>query len=111
MNRETDPASTPAPETHATSWSLSLVRNDPLYRLQRKIGLIPENGLGIVRRMLFWTLFAWLPTALWAWHVNHLLPGTISEPLLGHFGINARLLVAVPLFILGEGLVHATLTQ
>ena len=113
MNRETDPASAPAPaaETHAASWSLSLVRNDPLYRLQRKIGLIPENGLGIVRRMLFWTLFAWLPTALWAWHVNHLLPGTISEPLLGHFGINARLLVAVPLFILGEGLVHATLTQ
>ena len=68
MNRETDPASAPAPaaETHAASWSLSLVRNDPLYRLQRKIGLIPENGLGIVRRMLFWTLFAWLPTALWA---------------------------------------------
>ena len=98
--------------TEASSpWDISLVRGDPMFRLQRWFGLIPENGLGVFRRMIFWALLAWLPTAVWAWHVNHLFPGAINEPLLGHFGINVRLLVAVPLFILAEGVVSNTLSR
>ena len=97
-------------ETNPTPWAISLVRGDLLFRLQRKIGLIPENGLGIGRRAVFWSLLAWLPITLWAWQNGYLLPVDGGEPLLAHFGINARLLLAVPLFIVAEGMMHSTLT-
>jgi hypothetical protein len=97
-------------ETNPTPWAVSLVRGDLLFRLQRKIGLIPENGLGIGRRAVFWSLLAWLPIAVWAWQKGYLLPVDGGEPLLAHFGINARLLLAVPLFIVAEGMMHSTLT-
>ena len=97
-------------ETNPTPWAISLVRGDLLFRLQRKIGLIPENGLGIGRRAVFWSLLAWLPIAVWAWQKGYLLPVDGGEPLLAHFGINARLLLAVPLFVVAEGMMHSTLT-
>ena len=90
-------------------WAVSLVRGDLLFRLQRKVGLIPEQGLGIMRRALFWALLAWLPTAVWAWLQGGFLPAEGSEPLLSHFGINARLLLAVPLCIIAEGMMQSTL--
>ena len=93
-----------------TPWGVSLIRGDLLFRLQRKLGLIPEQGLGIGRRALFWSLLAWLPIAIWAWLQGDLLPVAGSEPLLAHFGINARLLLGVPLFIIAEGMMHSTLT-
>ena len=86
---------------------LSLVRGDLLFRLQRRIGLIPPGGLGLVRRAVFWSLVAWLPTALWAVYAGRAIPGEAAEPLLAHFGIHARFLVAVPLLILAEGPAHA----
>jgi len=91
-------------------WGVSLIRGDLLFRLQRKVGLIPQQGLGIVRRALFWSLLAWLPIAVWGWLNGDLLPTAGGEPLLAHFGINARLLLGVPLFIIAEGTMHGTLT-
>ena len=40
---------------------ISLVRDDLLFRIQRRIGLIPSQGLGVVRRTIFFALLAWLP--------------------------------------------------
>jgi len=94
-----------------TPWAVSLVRGDLLFRLQRKVGLIPEHGLGIVRRALFWALLAWLPTAVWAWMKSGFLPVEGSESLLVHYAVNARLLLAIPLFIMAEGMMHGTLTK
>jgi hypothetical protein len=86
---------------------LSLVRGDALFRLQRRIGLIPPDGLGLVRRAVFWSLVAWLPVALWAAYAGRAVPGEAAEPLLAHFGVHARFLVAVPLLVLAEGPAHA----
>jgi len=99
------------PDTNITPWAVSLVRGDLLFRLQRKVGLIPEHGLGIMRRALFWALLAWLPIAVWAWMKAGFLPVEGSEPLLVHYAVNVRLLLAVPLFIMAEGMMHSTLTN
>ena len=83
---------------------VSLVQDDPPFRWQRRVGLIPRGGLGIGRRALFWTAFAWLPIAVWAWWAGRALPeqGQAAEPLLQHFGVHARLLLGIPLLILAE---------
>jgi hypothetical protein len=90
-------------------FSVSLVRNDLLFRLHRRIGLIPPDGLGIGRRAVFWTLLAWLPLAVWAALNGRALQGTVEEPLMAHFAVHARLLIAIPAFHLAEALSHRAL--
>ncbi|MBS1213776.1 MAG: hypothetical protein H6R26_2393 [Proteobacteria bacterium] len=90
---------------------ISLVRDDLLFRLQRRVGLIPDHGLALARRAIFFALLAWLPIAVWAVFNGRALPGTVGEPLLQHFGIHVRFLVVVPLLILGEGTAHALTTR
>ena len=77
-------------------------------RWQRKLGLAPKDGMGLVRRAAFFAMVAWLPLAVWAFVHGHALPGGIAEPLLTHFGINVRCLVAIPLLILAEGVALRT---
>src|SRR4249920_3211693 len=84
---------------------VSLVQDDPPFRWQRRVGLIPRGGgLGVGRRALFWTALAWLPIAVWAWWAGRVLPeqGQTAEPLLQHFGVHARLLLGIPWLILAE---------
>jgi hypothetical protein len=90
---------------------LSLIRNDLPFRVQRRLGLIPDGGLGIVRRAIFFALLTWLPLALWAAFKGRAMPGQVAEPLLQHFGIHVRFLLAVPLLILGEGGLHRLLSR
>lgn len=86
--------------------SLSLVRGDALFRLQGAVGLIPAEGLGVVRRAVFWALVTWLPIAIAAAVRGRALDGALDEPLLAHFGVTVRCLVAIPLLILAEGVAH-----
>jgi hypothetical protein len=90
---------------------ISLFRDDLLFRLLRRLGLIPEQGLGLGRRALCFALLTWLPIAVWAFATHRALPGTVGEPLLQHFGIHVRFLVGVPLLIFGEGTAHALTTR
>src|SRR5215471_20197029 len=90
--------------------ALSLIRGDPYFRFQRAIGLIPATGLGVARRATFLALFTWLPIAVWA-ALRHRIMGGDVEPLLKHFGIQVRCLVAIPLFIVAEGLAHDVISR
>ena len=84
---------------------VSLVEDDPPFRWQRRVGLIPRRGgLGVGRRALFWTTLAWVPIAVWALLAGRALPeqGQTAEPLLQHFGVHARLLLGIPLLIVAE---------
>jgi len=96
-------------ETHGIDFSL--VTGDPLHRAQRMIGLIPARGLGVGRRILIAVGLTWLPLMLWALWNHLLLPGVAEEPLLRHFGIHARFLIALPLFLASEGLVERVLRR
>ena len=93
---------------------VSLVRDDPPFRWQRRFGLIPRSGgLGVGRRALFWTALAWLPIAVWAWWAGRALPeqGQTPEPLLQHFGVHARLLLGIPLLIVAEAVAQRTMAH
>ncbi len=91
--------------------AISLVRGDAAFRLMRRIGLIPADGLGVGRRAAALALLAWLPIALWALIQRRAISGALDEPLLQHFGVSVSCLVAIPLFVLAEALVHARLAQ
>jgi hypothetical protein len=55
-------------------------------------------------------LLTWLPLAAWALYAGRMLPGSVDEPLLMHFGVHVRFLLAVPALILGEVLAHRVST-
>lgn len=89
--------------------TFSLVRDDALFRLQRSLGLIPENGNGILRRAVIYSLFSWVPLVIWAWSTGRLWPSDTPESLIGHYGIQVRCLVAIPLLIIAEAGAQAIL--
>lgn len=82
--------------------SFSLVHGDPWFRFQRAIGLIPSSGLGILRRCMAVALVTWLPLAIWAMLWRRAFPGEVAEPLLQHFGVHVRCLLAIPLRLVAE---------
>jgi hypothetical protein len=92
------------PSSAADPIDFLIVRNDLPIRWQRRIGLAPDNGLGVARRALFFALLTWLPIIIWAALESRLLDRAIGEPLLAHYGVHVRCLVAIPLLILAEGM-------
>jgi uncharacterized membrane protein (DUF2068 family) len=91
--------------------AVSLIRDDLFFRAQQAIGLVPRKGLGIGRRAAFYALVSWLPIAVWAAIAGRPIAGAVDEPLLQHFGVNVRCLIAIPLFVVAEGMAHATLQR
>lgn len=89
-------------QSNTDELTFSLVRGDPWFHLQRAVGLIPASGLGIVRRCLVFALVTWLPLAIWALYWRRVFPGEIPEPLLQHFGVHVRCLLAIPLLVIAE---------
>ncbi|MGC4016588.1 MAG: hypothetical protein QM755_19015 [Luteolibacter sp.] len=97
----------PPPPSPPEGGSLSLIEDDFPGRMQRAMRLMPENHMGLGRRALFFAAITWLPIMLWAlW--KHRVTDGVDEPLLAHFGIHVRFLLALPLMILGEGWLHRT---
>ena len=84
--------------------------DDVTLRLQRQVGLVPARGLGVVRRAVFFALLTWLPLVAWALYRGRVLPGDVDEPLVTHFGVHVRFLLAVPALILGEAMAHRVST-
>jgi hypothetical protein len=80
----------------------SLVRGGALYRFQRAVGLIPPDGLGVGRRVAVLLAITWVPVVAFAAIDRRLFEGAAADPLLRHFGVHARCLVAIPLFLAGE---------
>jgi hypothetical protein len=96
MTPLSDPAHT-APEYY-----FSPVQGGPFRRIRNAIGLVPEKGSGLARRVLAIVAFAWLPVAVGALFAGQALTGRSADPLLRHFGVHARFLISVPLLIFAE---------
>src|SRR5262249_3638916 len=98
-------------QTKDAALEFSLVRGDALFRVQRALGLIPANGLGVVRRAIIAVLITWVPLVVAAAMANRLWEGAVPEPLLQHIGLHVRFLVAVPLFIIDDALAQWVLEE
>jgi hypothetical protein len=86
--------------------SFSPVDSEPPLRWQRALHLAPKVGLGVARRAIFFALFGWLPIAIWAVMRGRFVEAAVGEPLLQHYGVHVRCLMAVPLLIAGEATLH-----
>src|SRR5262249_7051828 len=71
----------------------------------------PESGLGTGRRALFFAALTWLPIVAWAAVKKGAADTEGAEPLLRHFGVHVRCLVAIPLFVLAQGPLHRTVKR
>lgn len=97
--------------TDGRETALELVLGDAPSRLQRRLRLMPADGLGVGRRALLFALVAWLPIAVWAVVRGRALQGALAEPLFQHFGVNVRCLVAIPLMVIAEATSHGAASR
>jgi hypothetical protein len=94
----------PSGAESADGFDFSLVRGGPLYRVQRALRLIPDDGLGVRQRILVFVALTWLPVVLGAIATGRAFGAEIGEPLWQHFGVHARGLVGIPLLLVAEGI-------
>lgn len=84
----------------------SLVLGGPLFQLLRRTHL-SDDALGLVRqRVLVLSLLAWLPLLVLAMAQGQALGGGAAIPFLLDVEVHVRFLVAMPLLIVAELVVH-----
>ena len=84
----------------------SLVLGGPLYQLFRSAHL-SGTGLELLRRrIIIISLFAWLPLLLLSALNGQLLGGDVAVPFLQDAEVHVRFLIAMPLLIVAEIVVH-----
>ena len=89
-------------QSQPTAPEFSLICGGPFYKFRKTIGFVPEQSLTLAKRTAILVAAIWLPTVIGAVAENRLFPGESSDPLFRHFGVHARLLVAIPLLIFAE---------
>jgi hypothetical protein len=89
--------------------NFSLVLGGPLFQLLRRVHLSDDTLLLQRRRIIVIPLFAWLPLLVLTALEGHLWGGSLAVPFLFDMEVHIRFLVAVPLLILAELVVHQRL--
>jgi hypothetical protein len=84
----------------------SLVLGGPLYQLLRRSHLSDDTLMLLHRRIIIISLFAWLPLLLFSALEGQALGGSAAIPFLMDVDVHTRFLVAVPLLIIAELVVH-----
>src|SRR5262245_18721252 len=86
------------------SKNFSLVLGGPLYQLWRKIHLVRPPMDWLMRRIIVIPLIAWLPLIPLSIISNVLTKGRV--PFLFDWGTHVRFLLALPMLIVAELIVH-----
>ena len=84
----------------------SLVLGGPLYQLFRRTRLAGDTLELLRRRIVVLALLAWVPLLLLSVVEGHAWGGSVALPFLYDIDIHVRLLLALPLLILAELVVH-----
>jgi hypothetical protein len=97
------------PSASNSSTSFTLFDGGPIYRLEEKLSLVRDGR----RRRGYWVLIAllvcWVPMLLLSAAQGLAIGPTRLESFLMDFAINVRILVTVPVFLLGEAICRAQL--
>jgi len=84
----------------------SLVLGGPLYQLWRRLFLSGPALELLSRRMIGIPLVAWLPLLVLTAYQGMAVGHAVAVPFLYDFAVHARFLVAVPILLLAEIMVH-----
>lgn len=84
----------------------SLVLGGPLYQLMRRAHLSGDVLELVTRRIIVLALFTWLPLLLLSIAEGRAWGSSVKVPFLMDVDVHARFLLALPLFIAAELLVH-----
>jgi hypothetical protein len=84
----------------------SLVLGGPLFQLLRRAHLSDDALLLVRQRVVFIALLAWLPLLLLSALEGHMLGGSVAIPFLLDVEAHVRFLVAMPLLLIAEVVVH-----
>jgi hypothetical protein len=88
------------------SYDFSLVLGGPLYQLVRRAHLSGDALELVRRRIVLITLFAWLPLLILSALGGRAWGDAVRVPFLVDIEVHVRFLVALPLLILAELVVH-----
>lgn len=91
--------------------NFSLVLGGPLYQLLRRTHLADDALHHARKRTLVIALLAWLPLAVLATLEDRLLPGSVTVPFLYDIEVHVRFLLALPLLVAAELLVHVRMRR
>jgi hypothetical protein len=96
-----------------TAWKdaqdFSLVLGGPLFQLLRRVHLSDDALLLVRQRIVVFALLAWAPPLLLSALEGHLSGGKVAVPFLQDLEMQIRFLVAMPLLIVAEIVVHQRL--
>ena len=89
----------------------SLVLGGPLFQLLIRARLSTDT-LGLVkRRVIFFSLFTWLPLLMLSVLAGESVGGAIKVPFIYDVDVHVRFLVALPLLLVAELVVHQRMRQ
>jgi hypothetical protein len=88
----------PDPATAINAYDVSLIRGGPFYRAQQATRLISPSRWNLGRRITLSVAVAWLPLGL----MTALFHPTALRSLLTDYRVTARMLIAVPVLLLGQ---------
>ena len=101
-----DPKSAPRNDMPLDSQDFSLVLGGPLFQLLRRAHLSDDTMMLLRRRIIVISLFAWLPLFVLSALEGRMLGGSVAVPFLKDVEVHVRFLLAMPLLIVAELVVH-----
>jgi hypothetical protein len=90
-------------------YDFSVVLGGPLYQLARRTHLAGDALELLRRRLVVITLLAWVPPLILAGLSGHAAGDAVAVPFLRDIGLHIRFLVALPLLIVAELVIHQRL--
>jgi hypothetical protein len=94
------------PAASVTTTDFSLVLGGPLYQLLRRTHLSDDALTLVKRRVIIISLFCWLPLLVLSVLSGRATKGTVDVPFSMDLELHVRFLVALPLLVIAELIVH-----
>ena len=101
-----DPTPAPKNDMPGNPEDFSLVLGGPFFQLLRRAHLSDDTLMLVRRRIILIPLFSWLPLLVLSALEGQMLGGKVAVPFLLDLEVHVRLLLAMPLLIIAELVVH-----